>query len=163
MQYIVTGGSGGRYFEVSNDRQMPVGTIQFSAWWPNKADVAVNDGTAYNMAPTGFWNTGVAVTKNGAPYADLKYTFGGAISLTFENGQTFFFKKKSFWGGEYILTDREEQELATVTSEFKWSNWGFTYDIDIRTGMSDRDANNMLLPFLMIYCTKYMRMRRSAA
>lgn len=160
MHYAVTSTSG-RYFDVSDDRQMPVGTIQFSAWWPNKADVAINDGTAYNMAPTGFWNMDVAVTKSGLPYAILKYTFGGSITLTLENGQTFFFKKKSFWGVEYILANSEEQELATVICEFKWSNWGFTYAIDVHTGMGDRDTN-LLVPFLMIYCTKYMRIRQSA-
>lgn len=162
MHYAVTSTSGGRHLEVSNDRQMPFGTMEYGAWSSSgEADVVVDDGTLYNMTPTGFWNMDVAVTKNGLPYANLKYTIRGIIILTFENGQTFFFKKKSFWGVEYILANSEEQELGTVISEFKWSSWGFTYAIDVHTGIGDRDTN-LLLPFLMIYCTKYMRIRQSA-
>ncbi len=160
MKYLASG-TGNRHFEIVDERQKAAGTLDYTTWFPNKAKVTTGDGNIYEMAPQGFWRTTIGMTKNGLPFAALKAKMGSQIVLSFEQGITLLFKRKSLWNSNYVVVDSQEQEVAFIQPDFKWKNLSFNYEIDIYANNLDRDIN-AILPLVLVYCNKYIRMRHSA-
>ncbi len=159
MKYTATG-KGNRHFEIADEQQKAVGKLDYETWSANKAKASVW-GNVYEMAPQGFWRTTIGVTRNGQPIATLKAKMGSQIVFSFDNGTTLLFKKKSLWSSSYVVLDASEREVAIIDQNFKWKGLSFNYEIEIYTNNLDSEVNT-LLPFLLVYGSKYMRMRHSA-
>ena len=162
MRYTVKNSSH-RHIEVFNENDDLAGAIDYAAWRPTKAEITLPNDVKYQTAATGFWQTTIAITRDGLSFAEIKpdWSFGLRITLP-DHAQPFIFKKKSFWSSDYILVDVEGNEIALVKVDFKWSGWGFDYQAEVYPNMLDKELN-MILPVLMIYCAGYTRTRYAAA
>ena len=162
MHFTVTS-RGNRHFEVFNEQNDSIGTIGLSTWRPNKGQITTAAGVTYNIAPTGFWQTTIAITKNDFPFAEIKAGWSPGLRLSFATeSRTYVFKKKGFWNTDYAVYDEDGHEIAFVAVEYKWSTWSFNYEIDVHGSMADKETN-MILPLLITYCARYTRMRQAAA
>ncbi len=160
MRYITTAGDN-RHTKVLNEQQQVVGQIDYSGWTLQNAHMTTADGIIYDVNPKGFWAIVRTVLKNNMPYAELKPNMGNGIYINFENGQSLLLKKKSWWSVyNYILTDNEGQQIATLETTFKWRGLGYIYDINITTPVLQKEDNNVL-PLIMAYSARYLRMRMS--
>jgi len=161
MHYTITN-HGNRHFEIFDERGTSLGTLDYKAWWPNKAQITTISDLQYDIAPTGFWQTQIAIVKSDMMIAEIKPTWGMGLSLTFANqAHSYVFKKKVFWNNDYVLLDESGNEVARVYAEFQWRTWNFHYEIDVQPNILDKEINFML-PFLLIYSSRYMRMRHAA-
>lgn len=159
MQYTITNPDN-RYFEVANELQQPVGDLQFATLPPSEAQIKTRDGNVYDITIAGFWQTRKKITKNGADWALLKPNWGNGFILSFDNGRSLSFKKKSQWkNGHYILADAAGNEIAAIYADFVLSDFKIQYEIDTNTTISDGETNTVL-PLLLIYCAKIMIMRQ---
>ncbi|XZF14326.1 hypothetical protein ACTHGU_21300 [Chitinophagaceae bacterium MMS25-I14] len=158
MQYTATTRNS-RYFEVTDEWQNLIGTLQYNIWLVSQAQIVTIDNNQYDIASTGFWQTKKTVTRNGIDYAELKANMGNGISIDFANGQSLLFKRKSQWSnGEYVLLDDAGNKIATMEANFSWSSFTYNYSIATDATMPDRESNTVL-PMIMVYCAKYIRMR----
>lgn len=159
---VVTSGS--NHFGVSDEQGKLLGEMKLDWVFNSKADITTAEGNSYKITTTGFWGTAKVVLKNGLPYAEIKPTFSHGIIITFENGQAFHFKKKSVWRmSDYrLLSDATGEEIAMANSRFRMNGLKFDYEVEIYQPLYDREAN-VLLPFLLLYCIKLLRMRGAAA
>jgi hypothetical protein len=159
---VVTCGS--NQFGVSDDEGNLLGEMKLDWVANSKADIVTTEGNSYKITTTGFWGMAKVVLKNGVPYAEIKPTFSHGIIITFENGQVFHFKKKSMWNlSDYkLVNDATNEEIAMASSRFRMNGLKFDYEVEILQPLYDKDAN-ILLPFLLLYCIKLLRMRGAAA
>lgn len=152
-----------RHIEVYNDHDDMVGTIDYGAWRPVKAEITLPHDIKYQVAAVGFWQTTIAITRNEISFAEIKPNWGFGLKITLPNhAQPFILKKKSIWNSDYILVDAEGNEIAFVKVDFKWSAWTFDYQVDVHPNALDKETN-AVLPMLMIYCARYIRTRYAAA
>ena len=155
-----TGSGSNRHIEVMNEREEPVGSMDYPGWFPSKARITTKEHYVYELAPVGFWQTTIAIKKDGIPYAELKRHWFNSITISFENGKPYAFRRKGIFSGNYILVDDEQREMARIGTKYKWSTWRFEYEIDVHENNLDKDVN-AVLPFLLIYYTRYIRQAAS--
>lgn len=161
MHYTVTS-NGSRYFEITDYRNQLIGKLEYTFWWPAKAKITVLDSYEYSALPTGFWRNSIGIFKNDLLYARLSPDWRGSLLWFFENGRSYVFKRKSIWNAMYILMDEDQREIAYISARFNWSKFNFDYQLEINSNMYDNEAD-LLLPFLLIYSIRHMRMRHAAA
>lgn len=150
-----------RRFEILNDHQQLLGHLEYASWFFTKAQILTTDNNSYNIAPANFWGMRMTITKNGMPYAELKYGFMGQVTLTL-NGKPFLFKRKSIWrASEYALLSGE-QEIAKVLTTFKLKKMSYNYEVDVQDGVFSKE-DSVLLPFLLLFCVKSLQRRHAAA
>lgn len=160
MHYTVTS-RGNRHFEVANEKHETIGSLDYTTWAPNKAQIVIKNSDIYDLGPTGLLNRAKRITKNGVPYAEIKPDWRRSLLISFEDGKTYKFKRKSLWTSNYILVNEEETEIAMIHVNFKWNNLKFHYKIDVHGEVANRETD-LVLPFILLYCTKYMRTRHAA-
>jgi hypothetical protein len=160
MRYTITKHNYTTY-EVNNERGQSLGTIKFNAWAVAKAKITTAN-AEYDIYAPDFWQVKKEITRNGVHFATIAPKVWKGLEITFENRATLLFKKKSVWGSnEYILVDENGSTFATLNAQFSWSTWGFEYDIEIHDNMLDTELASVM-PFIMFYSNRYMRIRRSA-
>lgn len=162
MQYTVNS-EGNRHFEVFNEQNDLLGTMDFAAWRHNRGEITTVNHLTYNIAPTGFWQTTIAITRHDMPFAEIKAKLGARMQLNFANeNRTYSFRKKGFWSSNYMVVDEDDHEIAFMEVSYNWRKWKFDYNIEVHANMLNKEAN-LILPMLMICCARYIRRRQAAA
>ncbi len=162
MHYTVTS-QGSRYFEVYNEQNDSMGTLTLNTWWHSKGEINAVSGITYKIAPKGFWQTTFTITKNDMPFGEIKVTFGGRLRITFANeNRTYTLKRKNLWKSELALYDLEDRETALVAVSYNWRKWKTDYAIDVHHNLLNKETN-MVLPLILVFCARYLRMLQTAA
>jgi hypothetical protein len=162
MQYTVLSGNN-LHFEVGNEQGDAIGTFTMSFWQPAKATITTVYNDVFEIEAAGFWRNRMVMSKNGGFYAEIRSRPFKGLELVFENGRNFYFRMKSFWSmRSYKFVDDQENIVATSSSRYSWKAFAFRYEVDINEALVDRELA-LTLPYLIIYCTRLVRMRRAAA
>ena len=162
MHYNITS-KGNRFYEAFNESNNVVATLEYETWATRKAKISVAAGFTYQLAGVGFWQTRISVTKGDIAFAEIKPVLGRGFQLTFSGtAQSFMFKKKSTFSTDYKVIDDYDTEMATVDVNFKWKSLSYEYEVEVNNNTLDNEIN-LMLPLLLVYCSRYMRMRQSAA
>jgi hypothetical protein len=156
MQYTSLSRNG-RHLDLMNEEQITIGTMDFGYFQYHTADIAVVDHNTYRIAPVSFWNLSMEIVKNGVPFGLISYNWG-VLDIKLENGRTLYFRRKSFWNNNYIVHDEQGNEVALLDTGFRWKDLSYFYAIDVYPNALDKETN-LLLPFVLIYSTRYLRMR----
>lgn len=155
--------TGYRFFELFNDLNDSLGTIQYKTWQPNQAQATTANGIVYTIAPTGFWRTTVTVYKENIPFAEIKPVLGKGLKVTFASSAIpFSIKNRTFFSTDLVVVDESDQKLAMIISRFKWRKFRNDYEIEILPNMLDTETN-VILPLILVYCARLIQMRRAAA
>jgi hypothetical protein len=150
-----------RHFEVTNERQELVGSVDYTDRQPGKAQIKINDSDTFKAIPRKSRDAAAGITKNGSSYAELKCNWQKSMVLTLENGKSFYFTRKNIWDSNYAVLNDAQHEVASIKSKFQWRTMRFNYEIDVRPRMLDKESKTTL-PFLLVYCTQYVRSHHSA-
>jgi hypothetical protein len=146
----------GRRFEVYNDANTPAGTMECNFWWPAKAVITIGD-TVYRVAPAGFWQSTMQVTRNDSTIAEIKFSISKGLRIHFSTAATpYFFRHKGFWHTRYAIWDEYGQEIGVIEPHFHWKGLKYSYDINVHAHTLDKE-NGRLLPLLMLYCLRHTR------
>ena len=157
MRYMVTG-DGNRHFEVINEQNAPVGALDYQTWLPNRARMTTFGGIVYDIAPTGFWQMTMAVTRDDVPFAELKRTPAVGMEVRLATGVVYTFRRKNLWQGYYSLENEVQEEMATIYRTFNWRKFNFDYDIETFMPATDLQTDQ-LLPMLIVYCMRSMNVQ----
>lgn len=160
MKYVVTS-QGSRHFKIADERQVFLGSLDYAPWKVHQAHITTGSGGSYELVPAGFWNRAIQVRQEGMTIAVLKPGMR-RITLELADGRQLAFRKEKLLSSDYILLNETEEAVAWIRPHFKWSLPGFTYDIEANTLLLDGRIIP-IIPFLMIYCTRLLRMRHAAA
>lgn len=162
MHYSITI-KGNRFYEAFNEFNKAGATLEYDTWSTRRAKISVAAGHIYELAAVGFWQTKISVTKGDIAFAEIQPVLGRGFRLTFSGtAQSFMFKKKGMFSTDYKVVDDYDAEMATVDVYFKWKSLSYEYEVEINYNTLDNEIN-LMLPLLLVYCSRYMRMRQSAA
>ena len=150
-----------RRYEVTDEYNRFVGQLDYPSWLSHKAQVIMKDGVRYEITIAGFWRRQMMITKEGMPFAEMRYTWRSKIEIVFNRGESLLFKRKSIWNSTYVILGSSDQEVATLQIGFDWRKLSFSYTVDVSENLLDKETN-LLLPFLMLYCSKNVRARNAA-
>lgn len=156
MHYTATV-QGNRRFEVFGEANELAGTMECNFWRPAKVVITIGD-AVYHIAPTGFWQNTMVVTRNDSTFAEIKFSMSKGLKINFSTAATtYFFKYKGFWHTRYAVWDEYGQETGLIEPHFNWRALKYSYNITVHAHMLDKEAAQ-LLPILMLYCLRYYRM-----
>lgn len=162
MRYTVVSGNN-RNFEVLDERGQVKGSYTIDAWKPRKIHVTTMNGDVFDIKTAGFWQSSQIISRNGIPYAELKYRAFKGYKLSIEDSQPMRFKAKSIWTlSHYVLVNEAGSELASISSKYSWKRFSFLYDIEINDQAFGNETSDNLA-FIMIYCARVLRSMATAA
>jgi hypothetical protein len=136
-----------------------LGNLKFENWHANKASILTQFGEFYDLATKGFWGTSIVVTKAGNEYAELKMNWKGhiIIDLTY-NGENvdYIVKLNSMWKSQFVLQNRQEQDLLILIPGYKWATGHYDYKVEINPDFQEEVNETLVL--LAAYSAVYISM-----
>jgi hypothetical protein len=156
MKYTAKGQN--RRFELFDENERSLGYIDHTGWFPEKVQITTGN-EVYKVENVNFWNTKQEIRKGEETVAEIKIKWAGSMEITMRAGGTYVFKP-DFWHSTYTLYTEHGAGIAVVRSDFKWSKFAFSYDIE--TDDNYRESNNPLLLLILTYCCNNLKKRASA-
>lgn len=158
MRYSAKGQTN-RRLTVYDEQHEVVGDFFYTSIFWRKAQITTRDNAVYDLTPAGFWLNKVEISREGVPFASLKFQLGSGLSMWFENGMRFTMRRISLWRYDYAVLDSDGNEAASVCARYTWQTLNYVYEINIPTYIPDTNMNT-LLPLLIAYSAQHLRLRR---
>ncbi|MFH1121393.1 MAG: hypothetical protein V1775_16360 [Bacteroidota bacterium] len=132
----------------------------------SNASIRFPDGTVYEIVSLDFWKSVFEIQYEGKPVIAFrkKWTGKTAIETLQQAGRSLYtFRQRGFFDTRYVLSDKDDRELAVVRSKFRWKGLTYDFHIQISDSLKRRD-DHLLLVILMTYLARlFIRQRHSSA
>ena len=132
------------------DNEHLLGELAYKSLFSYKAEITLTNSDHYDIKSVGFFGTSIAVTKNEMEIASLKMNWKGQIVITFHDDQEFVFKAKGAFHNNYVIENKEEQELIRFDPKFNWGKFNYNYEISY-----DKKPQDILFVLLGVYAANY--------
>jgi hypothetical protein len=149
-----------KHFQIFENGQQ-LGELVYEDLLYQKASIALTSNEQYKLAPAGFFDSKIIVTKNDTEIASLEMNWNGKIAITFTDGRKYLFKLDSFFDDKYSLQNDQEETLIQVDAKFDWRK--FRYNYDLSYDITNNAQNSYLLPLLAVYAANYFISAMSGA
>jgi hypothetical protein len=136
-------------FRLTDNEQL-LGELTYKSLFSYKAEITLTNSDHYDIKSVGFFGTSITVTKNEIEIANLKMNWKGQIVITFHNDQEFVFKAKGVFPINYVIENKEEEELIRLVPNFNWGKFNYNYEISF-----DKKPQDMLFVLLGVYAANY--------
>lgn len=154
-ELIVTSTDTRKFSMAEGEKQL--GKLDYTTWFTLKAELTLDNNKVYQVLPKGFWGTTIEVKDGEEVLFSFKMHWNGSIILkSFLDGyeRDFIFKHKGLFKNAYVLLDKEEQELAVLQPDFKWSKFRYDYTISGNDVFKKADDNTLLF-LTVVHCANY--------
>ena len=141
-----------------------LGSLKFEKWSSTKAQITTQYGEFFDVASENFWSTTIGIKKNDTTYAQLKMNWKGQIVIDLtDNGKgvDYVLKSNSIWKKQYVLQDRDENELLIINADYKWSKWDYEFNISVNPEFTNVVDETLVL--IATYGILYLIMISAAA
>lgn len=142
-----------------------IGELNYTNWSNSKADLIINNGPAYTLAPKGFWERTIEISENGIPVLSFKMSWKGGLWITTMGDQfpvKYRLKRKSLWRSSYELIDEAGEQLLLIDTEFKWKGFRTEYTFTPSL-IFERSPKKELLMLTSICVINYQNRMAAAA
>ncbi|MBL7905852.1 MAG: hypothetical protein JNL22_12590 [Bacteroidales bacterium] len=131
-----------------------------------KASIHLPDGRTSEVVLTDFWRSISEIRENGKTVLVFRRRWTGrTIIETPDSGSryTYFFRQKGFFTHRYVLSDKDDRELAVARPQFQWKGFRYSFNLELSDSIRRRE-NYVLLAVLLVYLTRRaMSQHHSAA
>lgn len=134
-----------------------IGILKYANWFSFKAEIILKDNTTFQIEPKGFWGAIIELKQTDKVLLNFKMNWNGNIiikTLFTDTKMDFIFKHKGILKSSYVLLDKDQQELAEVQPDFKWSKFTFGYNISTTDIFDNFDFKEIML-LTTIHCANY--------
>jgi hypothetical protein len=134
-----------------------LGQLHYAEWFSFKANLTLPDGTTLRAEPRGFWGTTIEVKEQDAVRLSFKMHWNGSIVLRSwlgEESRVFVLKNRSVLKNDYVLLDKEGQDLLHLQPDFKWRTGSYEQAISSAAAFEQLAAKEILL-LCTAHCTNY--------
>lgn len=140
------------------------GELIYAKWYSFNAEIAMPDGTTYQLKPAGFWDSKIELKKDEATLLEFKMSWKGIMIKTFfeHESVTYLLKLSGFFNNKFILIDTDKNELMAAETDFKWNKLNWDYTIETTQQLDDLDNKELLLLTILHCINYYMTMVVSA-
>jgi hypothetical protein len=125
-----------KLFELTDNAGTFLGKLQYENWLNSKASITTQYGEFYDLTNKGFWKSHVEVEKGGDLFADLRHNWRGNVIIDIKDNdieKDFLVTQRGFWKQYYVLLDRDEITILTLTPAGKWYNQS-SFHVEITAG-----------------------------
>ena len=136
-------------FRLTDNEQLS-GELAYKSLFSYTAEITLDHSDHYQITSVDFFGTSMAVTKNESEIANLKMNWKGQIVMSFQDGQEFLFKAKGVFHNQYVIENKEEEELIRFDPKFSWGKFNYNYEISF-----DKKPPNLLFVLLGVYAANY--------
>jgi len=154
MRYTAIGHHN-RHFELLDERQSPVGKLDYAKWFSTQAKIELPDGTVLDIVNKTLFHTSMHLMKGDEEMAQLRFNWKGQIVLTMTDGTEYLLKGAGFFNHKYHLHNSNDIELITLDPDFSFSKMSYNYDIT--TNDNYKEANDATMLLLCIYLINYQQ------
>ena len=146
-------------FKLSNDN-VNIGELKYTKWYSFKAEILLANNSRYQLEPKGFWDSKIEVKKEDKILLDFKMGWKGIVIKTNFNEieKSYLLKLKGLLSSKFILIDTHDNELAALTTDFKWNKLNFDYVIETSNEF-EHFENKELLLLTILHCVNYYMTR----
>jgi hypothetical protein len=127
-----------------------LGELAYKSLFSFKAEITLSNSDHFDIKSVGFFGTSIVVTKNETEIANLKMNWKGQIVMTFQDEQEFVFQAKGVFHNQYVIENKEEEELIRFDPKFNLGKFNYNYDISYH-----KKPQDILLVLLGIYAANY--------
>lgn len=145
-----------RAFALLNEGAV-LGQLSYAEWFSFKAQLTLPDGTSLHAEPRGFWGTTIEVKEHDIVRLSFQMHWNGSIVLKSrlgEENRVFVLKNCSLLKNDYVLLNKEGQELLHLQPDFKWKAGNYEYTISSSAEFEQLTAKHVLL-LCATHCTNY--------
>jgi hypothetical protein len=163
IEYMVKSINAKQFCMTKNDKI--IGVLKYKNRFSFKAQMTMADASIYTLEPKGFFGNTIELKDNRRVLLSFKQNWKGkiVISAVFENfNRQFIFKHKGIFKTGYLLTDKDDYELAGIQPQFKLKKFNYDYIISANVLLDKFDYKEILL-LTTIHCANFERRRNSAA
>lgn len=154
-QYQVKSGKSLSFDLTKNDRS--IGKLIYESWFSFNALVELDNSSAYQIKPKGFWGTTIELKDGDSVLLQFKMNWNGDIVI-----QTFFeavekgyiFKHKGIFKESFVLITQEGNELLVAKPQLKWSTMNYEYQLTVSDAF-EALANKEILLIASVHCANY--------
>ncbi|MCB2377507.1 hypothetical protein LGH70_07935 [Hymenobacter sp. BT635] len=155
-EYVLKSTDARTFTLAANDALL--GELKYPEWYSYKALLALPDGTALRVEPRGFWGTTIELKdEQDAVLLSFKMHWNGSIILKSSLGgvnRAFVLKGKDLLEREYVLLDRQGQELLTIRPKINWSKVNYDYTV-VSSEAFEALEQQAILVLMAIHCTNH--------
>lgn len=139
-------------FQLTDNNQL-LGELIYETPFYLKAEIKLNTET-YQLAPEGFFNTSIAVTKNGNKIANLSMSWNGKIIITIQDKREYALKLSGLFQSQMVLENKNQEKLIQFEPKFNWKDFYYQYNIDYDITNTNEPKDSLLL-LLGVYAANY--------
>jgi len=143
--------------------QLIKGRLVYSKGLSGKAIVSNEENQEFELVPVNFWKTKFELRSGEKVIINLvkKWTGKTLLQTVFSAGKAeYTFRHKGLFHGRYVLTDKDDRELAVVRSKFIWKGLRHDFDIEISDSLKRRQQYFLLLA-IMVFLARLLMKQRS--
>lgn len=137
-----------------SDNDQLLGELNYETPFYLKAEIKIPNTETYKLAPVGFFDTSVAVTKDGNKIASLSMSWNGKIIITFQDEREYALKLSGLFQSQMILENKNQDKVIQFEPKFNWRDFYCKYDIDYDITNTNEPNDNLLL-LLAVYAANY--------
>lgn len=130
-----------------------------------KAVIHLPEGRNFDIVRTDFWRSTFEIRNNDKALLSFRKKWTGkTIIETLDAGSRFiyFFRQKGFFKHRYVLSDKDDRELAAARSEFHWKGFRYSFNLQLSDSIMRRE-NHVILAVLLVYLTRRAMSQHQAA
>lgn len=144
-----------RNFNLTFDN-LKIGELIYEKWYSFNADILLSDGAKYQLEPKGFWDYKIELKDNTNVLLEFKMGWKGIIIKTFfdNKGDTFLLKLNGLLGSDFVLIDKDKNELMIIETDIKWTKLNYDYNIETTQNFENFDNKELLL-LTLLHCVNY--------
>jgi len=164
MKEVIAKSTDSKTFTLTADGK-DIGRLKYKNWFSFKAQVELADYSTVDIVTVGFWGTTVEMKRDDKVLLRFQMNWKGNIIINnyFEGEKEFIFKHQGLLKSNYVLMDKNENQLLIVEPDFKWAGLKYDYTIESEQIFKNKRDNDLML-FAIVHCTNYyMSMVSSAA
>lgn len=140
-------------FQLTDNDQL-LGELIYETPFYLKAEIKMPNTENYKLAPVGFFNSSIAVTKGENKIASLSMSWNGKIVITFQDDREYALQLSGLFQSQMILENKNQEKVIQFEPKFNWRDFYYQYNIDYDVTNVNESKDNLLL-LLGVYAANY--------
>lgn len=133
--------------------------LVYAGRFSNKASIIDARNQVYEIVAVNFWKTRFEISLNQECLFTIKKKWAKTAEIGINNGSSsniLLFKHKGLFRFRFIIQDKDDRELATIRSKFRWKGFRNDYEIEVSDSMR-RKPDHLVILGIMLYLVRNLQ------
>ena len=135
------------------------GKLVYAGRFSVKARITDEENQEFNILSLDFWKKSFEVRSEKKAIMSFKKKWTGKtyVKTFFDTGETeYFFRHKVIFKSRYVLTDKDDREMAVIKTKFNRKRFKLDFEIVISDSLKRRPHYFLLVALMVYLCKDYI-------